>query len=174
MSQEAFYGAWGRTMSWLIRGWDKEQAQALFEQLTVEQIMPNLREDVLAIVRWHQAQGHLVALVSGTFAPWLRIVGRRLDVDHAIGTPLVERDGRYTGRIVRPLCQGRGKLERIISYAGENDFEIDWARSYAYADSGTDQFLLKQVGHPVAVCPDPVLLAQAKAGGWRVLEKEIC
>jgi HAD superfamily hydrolase (TIGR01490 family) len=169
MSQETFYRAWGETMGWLIRGWTAKEAQILFEKLTGEQVLPNLRPEVLALLRQHQEQGHLVALVSGTVAPWLEIVARRLNVDHAIGTPLVERDGRYTGSIVRPLCQGRGKPERVRSYAAQNGFEIDWVNSFAYADSGTDLPLLHQVGHPVAVCPDQVLLAQAQAVGWRVM-----
>jgi len=169
MSQETFYRAWGETMSWLIRGWTIAEAQVLFEQLTSEQIMLNLRTDVLALLRQHQEQGHLVALVSGTVAPWLEIAARQLDVAHAIGTPLVERDGCYTGRIVRPLCQGHGKPERVMSYAVENGFEIDWLRSYAYADSGTDLPLLHQVGHPVAVHPDQVLRDQAQAEGWEIM-----
>jgi HAD superfamily hydrolase (TIGR01490 family) len=169
MSQETFYRAWGETMSWLIRGWTVPEAHALFEQLTSDQIVPNLRPEVLDLLRQHQEQGLWVALVSGTSLPWLEIVARRLDVDHAIGTPLVERNGRYTGQIVRPLCQGRGKPERVKVYAAQNDLEIDWANSYAYADSGTDLPLLQEVGRPVAVSPDPVLLAQAQASGWQVL-----
>jgi HAD superfamily hydrolase (TIGR01490 family) len=169
MSQETFYRAWGETMSWLIRGWTVKEAHTLFEQLTIDRVLPNLRPEVMALLRQHQEQGHLVALVSGTVVPWLEIVARRLDVDHAIGTPLVERDGRYPGQIVRPLCQGSGKPERVRSYTVRNGLEIDWVNSYAYADSGTDLPLLYQVGHPVTVCPDQELLAHAQAESWRVM-----
>jgi HAD superfamily hydrolase (TIGR01490 family) len=169
MSQMAFYGAWGETMGWLLRGWTVEESQALFERLTEELIMPNLRADILAHLHRHQKQGHLVALVSGTFARWLATVARRLEVPHAIGTPLEVRDGRFTGRILPPLCQGSGKPIRIRSYLDNKGLEVDWAGSYAYADSGTDRPLLNQVGHPVAVYPDQALLARAQAEGWRII-----
>jgi len=173
LDQTAFYGAWGSTMGWLLRGWPVDQAQAIFERLTDELILPNLRPDLLTRLRAHQAEGKLVALVSGTFAPWLETVARRLDVAHAIGTPLAVRDGRYTGRIVPPLCQGSGKLQRIQAYLAERRLEVDWPASLAYADSGTDLPLLHLVGQPVAVYPDDQLRTHAQAQGWPILGEEI-
>jgi putative phosphoserine phosphatase / 1-acylglycerol-3-phosphate O-acyltransferase len=172
LSQTAFYGAWGETMSWLLRGWTVGEAQALFERLTASQILPNLHPDVLARLRQHQAEGHLVALVSGTFAPWLEVVARYLGVMHVIGTPLETRDGHYTGRIIKPLCQGAGKPSRVQAYLVQHGLEVDWAASFAYADSGTDLLLMSRVGHPVAVYPDEALLAHARSEGWPVLGKE--
>ncbi len=118
----------------------------------------------------HRAQGHLVALVSGTFAPWLEVVARRLDVPHAIGTPLEARKGRYTGRIVPPLCQGAGKPARLSTYLAERDLDVDLGASYAYADGGTDLPLLYLVGHPFVVHPDDALRAEAQARSWPILE----
>jgi HAD superfamily hydrolase (TIGR01490 family) len=169
MSQETFYAAWGETMGWLLRGWTVDESQALFERLAEEQMLPNLRADVTSLLHRHLDQGHLVALVSGTFAPLLQTVARRIGVSHAVGTPLEMRDGRYTGRIVPPLCQGAGKPRRVKAYLEGKGLTVDWAASFGYADSGTDLALLSQVGHPVAVSPDPVLLAQAQAQGWPVV-----
>jgi HAD superfamily hydrolase (TIGR01490 family) len=172
LSQAAYFRTWGETMSWLVRGWTLEEAQALFERLTEEQIMPNLRADVLDRLHGHQSQGHLVALVSGTFAPWLETIARRLDVLHAIGTPLQVRDGCYTGRIVPPLCQGQGKPLRVSAYLAERDLAVDWAGSLVYADRATDIPLMELAGHPIAVYPDEALQAHAQAQGWPVLGKE--
>ena len=169
MSQVAFYRSWGATMSWNLRGWTIGQARAVFEQLTEEQIVPNLRADVVSLLHQHRDQGHEVALVSGTFAPWLELVAQKLGVSSAIGTPLEVRDGRYTGRIVAPLCQGPGKPARVRGYFAREGLEVDWAGSYAYADSGTDLSLFSQIGHPVAVYPDDILLKQAHAEGWPVI-----
>jgi HAD superfamily hydrolase (TIGR01490 family) len=169
LSQVAYYRVWGETLGWLIRGWRVEEAQALFEQQTEEQILPNLRPDVLKRLRQHQAEGHLVALVSGTFAPWLEAVARRIDVAHAIGTPLEIRDGRFSGRIIPPLCQGPAKPRQVRIHLAAHGLEVDWAASYAYGDSGPDLYLLNEVGHPVAVYPDKVLLAHAQAQGWAVI-----
>jgi HAD superfamily hydrolase (TIGR01490 family) len=169
LSQEDFYRPWGETMAWLLRDWPLEQSRVLFEQLTDQQIMPNLRGNVLALLRQHQERDHLVALVSGTFAPWLEVIAGCLGVEHSIGTPLEVRDGRYTGRILRPFCQGSGKTQRVCAYLAEQGLEVDWTASFAYADSGTDLPLLEAVGNPIAVCPDKALLAQTQAHGWPVV-----
>lgn len=169
MSQTAFFQRWGETMAWLVRGWTLDEARDLFLRLTEERILPNLRADVVARLSDHRDQDHLVALVSGTFAPWLEIIAQRLGVDHAIGTPLVERDGHYTGRIVPPLCQSLGKPQRVRSYLAERGLVVDWSASHAYADSQLDLSLFRHVGHPVAVYPDEVLLAEAQARGWPIL-----
>jgi HAD superfamily hydrolase (TIGR01490 family) len=169
MSRAAFFRAWGETMGWLLRGWSLDEAQALFERLTEEQIVPNLRPEVLQRLRQHQSAGHLVALVSGTFAPFLETIARRIEVPHAIGTPLEVRNGRLTGRIVPPLCQGGGKPRRVQGYLAGLDVAIDWEESFAYADRDTDLPLLALVRHPVAVYPDEGLLAHAQARNWTVI-----
>jgi HAD superfamily hydrolase (TIGR01490 family) len=131
--------------------------------------MPNVRPDVLDRLRRHQADGHLVTLVSGTFAPFLELIARKLNVPHAIGTPLEMRDGRYTGRIVPPLCQSEGKPYRVQAYFAEQGLDVEWAASFAYADHDTDVPLLDLVGRPVAVYPDEGLLGQAQVRGWPVM-----
>lgn len=165
----AFFRTWGETMGWLLRGWTLDEAQALFEALTEGQVVPNLRADVVDRLRQHQADGHLVALVSGTFAPFLETIARRLGVEHAIGTPLEVREGRYTGRIVPPLCQGEGKPHRVQAFLAQQDLGVDWAASFAYADRDTDLPLLNLVHHPVAVYPDERLLAYAQAQDWPII-----
>lgn len=169
LSQTAFFRTWGETMAWLVRGWTVDEGQILFERLTEMQIMPHLRADVLAHLDQHRDQGHLVALVSGTFAPWLKTVARHLAVPHAIGTPLEVQNGRYTGRIVPPLCQGAGKPERVMGYLAERDLEVEWKTSFAYADRRSDLPLLRLAGHPVAVYPDQALLAVAQVQGWPII-----
>ena len=131
--------------------------------------MPNLRPDILARLHQHRAQGHLVALVSGTFAPFLEVIARHLGVQHAIGTPLEVADGRYTGRIVPPLCQSEGKPLRAQAYLADQKVEVDWDASFAYADRDSDIPLLSLVGQPVAVHPDEMLLAHARANDWPVI-----
>lgn len=172
MSQAAFFHAWGETMAWLLRGWSLHEAHDLFEQLAEEQIVPNLRPDVRQRLKEHQSAGHLVALVSGTFAPLLETIARHIGVSHAIGTPLQVRNGQFTGRIVPPLCQGEGKPRRVQSYLTTLGFEIEWGGSFAYADRDTDLPLLDLVRHPVAVYPDEALLAHARARGWSVIGDE--
>jgi len=169
LSKRTYFRVWGQTMGWLLRGWSLVEAQVLFEVLTEEQVVPNVRADILERLHEHRDQGHLVALVSGTFAPFLEVIAHRLGVQHAIGTPLEVRDGRYTGHIVPPLCQSEGKPQRAQAYLAEQNVEIDWAASFAYADRDTDIPLLGLVGQPVAVYPDEMLLAHARDNDWPVI-----
>lgn len=169
LDKESYFQQWGETMGWLLRGWTPGQAGDLFAQLIEDQIRPNLRPDILERLHDHQARGHTVALVSGTFGPFLDQIARAIDVPHAIGTPLEVRDGHYTGRIVPPLCQSEGKPQRVQAYFEGQGLEIDWAASFAYADRDLDIPLLDRVGQPVAVYPDQGLWDRAQARGWPVL-----
>lgn len=169
ISRSTYFHIWGSTMGWLLRGWTLAEAQALYETLADEQVMPNVRPDILERLHRHQDQGHLVALVSGTFLPFLQVIAGRLGVQHAIGTPLQVQDGRYTGHIVPPLCQSEGKPQRVQSYLADRNVELDWTASYAYGDRDTDIPLLSLVGRPVAVHPDENLLAHAQSEGWSVM-----
>ena len=103
ISRSTYFHIWGSTMGWLLRGWTLAEAQALYETLADEQVMPNVRPDVLARLHWHQDQGHLVATptVRGKFAaavafyplcntkiedintPLLVVIGEKDNVTHA-------------------------------------------------------------------------------------------
>ena len=100
-------------MGWLIRGWTVEEAQMLFDRLVEEQVMPNLRPEILSRLDQHHDHGHLVALVSGTFAPCLEMIAQRLRRAPRDRHSTEVREGRYTGRILPPLCQGAGKVQRV-------------------------------------------------------------
>lgn len=169
LSKTTYFQIWGRTMGWMLRGWSLAEAQTLFEKLAEEQVLPNVRPDMLDRLVWHREQGHLVALVSGTFAALLEVIAHRLGVQHAIGTPLEMKDGHYTGRILPPLCQDEGKPQRVRTYLAAQEVKVNWKASHAYADRDTDIPMLNMVGLPVAVYPDGLLLAHAHAENWPVI-----
>ena len=56
-------------------------------------------------------------------------------------------------------------------FASLND--IDLTKSFAYADSHSDQPMLAAVGHPVAVSPDVPLMRVARANQWATAEWRI-
>ncbi len=158
-----------RHLGWTVRGWTPQEAAAAFAWIAKQYVLPLVRHDVLARLRDHQAAGHRVIIVSGTLAPLLAEIGRRLGMEETVGTPLILRAGRYTGGCERPVCQGRGKVLRLEAYLRDGD-RISWGQSYAYADSYTDLPLLQHVGNPVAVCPDEQLGAFARRWGWEIIE----
>ncbi len=63
-----------------------------------------------------------------------------------------------------------GKLERLRTWLAAQGLDASaLARATFYSDSANDLPLLRAVGHPVAVDPDPTLAGQAAAAGWPVL-----
>ncbi|MFP3897352.1 MAG: HAD family hydrolase [Anaerolineales bacterium] len=155
------------TMAWITWGWTKEEANEAFSWIAREYVAPRIYPEILDRLRRHQSAGHRVILVSGTFDPLLAEVGHQLDVPETVGTPLIPRNGHYTGRCAHPLCQNEGKWLRLQSHIA--DETVDWQASYAYADSHTDIPLLEKVGHPVAVEPNPQLAAHARAHDWEIM-----
>ena len=163
---------WVRNLGWTVRGWTPREGVAAFAWISEHYVRPLLRQDVVARLRDHQVAGHRVILVSGTFSPLLGEVGRQLGVGETVGTPLVLRDGHYTGACEIPVCQGPNKVLRLEAYLQGGD-DVDWSGSYAYADSYTDLRLLERVAHPVAVHPDSQLAAHALEEGWEIMGGEL-
>ncbi len=169
VSRTRSYEAWARHMPWLIAGLTHEEADRVFRWIVEEAVRPQLQHDVVEVLRQHQQQGHRVVLVSGTFQPLLEGIAEALGVDQALGTRLAERNGRYTGGIVPPLCMGEGKAQRIRAFLEGDGRGIKLEESFAYADSVSDLPVLEMVGHPVAVYPEEELAALATERAWPVI-----
>jgi len=118
---------------------------------------------VLDALRVHQQAGLLVVLVSGSFSACLDPIAARVGADLALGTLPAVADGRYTGEVLRTRI-GAGKAETAAEVLRERSLHP--AESYAYGDHASDLALLGQVGHPVVVGDDPVLLDRARTGRW--------
>lgn len=168
LSEAAMREMWARHLSWTIAGWTPEEAERAFNWITDHYVKPLIRMDVVERLHAHQAQGHRVIIVSGTFAPLLREIGREIGVHETVGTPLVTHNGRYTGAVELPVCQGTNKVHRLEQHLTDST-EILWSQSYSYADSMVDLPLLEHVGNPVAVYPDAQLTALAKTRGWEII-----
>ncbi len=123
----------------------------------------------MARLRAHQDAGNRVILVSGTFSPLLREIGHQLGVRETVGTPILMKNGRYTGGSEFPVCQGQHKVTRLEEYLrGTRD--INWMESFAYADSQSDIPFLEAVRFPIAVFPDTFLESYAKERGWEIMQ----
>jgi phosphoserine phosphatase len=94
-----------------------------------------------------------------------------LGMEGGIGTRYeVGADGNFTGRFDGPFVYGPGKVEAMEIFAAEHEIDLD--ASYAYSDSLSDQPMLRAVGNPVVVNPDPPLAEIAKQEGWQTMRFE--
>ena len=102
----------------------------------------------------------------------VRPLAERLGLDDVIATRYGERDdGTYDGTIDGRVRVGQGQARAVARWAADNG--VDLAESFAYSDSYYDLPLLSAVGHPVAVNPDPRLLAAAVLRRWPVLHLDV-
>jgi phosphoserine phosphatase len=92
-------------------------------------------------------------------------------MEGGIGTRYeVDADGNFSGRLDGPFVYGPGKVEAMQAFAERHDIDLD--ASYAYSDSVSDLPMLRAVGHPVVVNPDPPLAEIARQEGWQSMRFE--
>jgi HAD superfamily hydrolase (TIGR01490 family) len=130
-------------------------------------IYPQMLDEVYA----HQDAGRATFIVSAAGNGVVEPLATVLGMEGGIGTRYeVDAEGNFTGRFDGPFVYGEGKVEAMRNFAAEHD--IDLAASYAYSDSISDLPMLRAVGNPVAVNPDPPLAAIARQEGWQTLRFE--
>jgi HAD superfamily hydrolase (TIGR01490 family) len=158
--------AWSRGAMRQFEGEQEAELERQADAWLVEEVVQLVYPEARDAVRWHQAQGHLVAIVSGATRFVVGPLAKHLGIDHFLYTRLEVLDGRCTGRVIEPVCFEEGKihwLDQLVS-----DQRIDLARSWFYTDSITDLPLLELVGHPIVTNPDPRLYREAVRRRWPV------
>jgi HAD superfamily hydrolase (TIGR01490 family) len=119
-----------------------------------------------AAVARHEAEGDVLAIVTGS-TPYAALpLARELGIPHVAATRLEVDDGCFTGRVTKPMGYGHGKVVLAEGLAAAHDFSL--AESTFYSDSITDLPLLERVKTPVVVNPDRRLRRVAKRRGWRI------
>lgn len=152
----------------LVAGSDAAELRSLGEEIFDRYFLPNAYRATLDRLRAHVAAGHQVFLASAT--PWLiaEVFAKNLGAAVGLGTRLeVDDAGKLVAQLNGPVLHGAGKMHVVCSVASERGISL--ADSWAYSDSSADISLLSQVGHPVAVNPDPGLYAYASLRNWEVL-----
>jgi HAD superfamily hydrolase (TIGR01490 family) len=180
VSQSVFRRPWAAHLSWFVRGYTLEQAQDVWDWVAQEYLTPYWRPDALELIKKHKATGDLVVLVSAGLTPLENAIAREVEADMAVGTQpelkllRATRNGRpqsrYTGKLAGPVCLDEQKAELAKAELKARNLDVDFAASIAYADSGTDIFMLEMVGNPIAFHPDEELLPVAQKRGWKILE----
>ena len=141
-----------------------DSAQTFF----LEYLEPNFSAAVVNRLRWHQSQGHITVLISGSIDYYLQPVKDKLGLDHLLCTHLEQdTDGYLTGRSAGPVCVSDTKVTLARELAVQEG--LDLSASYAYGNSKLDIPLLSLVGYPVIVNPDARLKKHAARHQWPLL-----
>ncbi|HEX7278508.1 MAG TPA: HAD-IB family hydrolase [Solirubrobacterales bacterium] len=134
-------------------------------------ILPRVYPEMLEEIYAHQDAGRPTFIVSAAGNGVVEQLAHVLGMDGGIGTRYeVDAEGNFTGRLDGPFVYGDGKVTAMREFATRLGIEL--GESYAYSDSLSDLPMLRAVGNPVAVNPDPPLAAIAREEGWQVLRFE--
>ncbi|MBX3028364.1 HAD family hydrolase [bacterium] len=132
-------------------------------------VRPIFRPGGRAVLDAHRAAGDRLVLLTSSSSYVAEQVTRDLALDDYLCSRFeVDADGCYTGRLIEPLCYGRGKLELARRCAAAHGVGLEACAFYT--DSIADLPMLEAVGEPAAVHPDPKLRRLARQRGWPVLD----
>jgi HAD superfamily hydrolase (TIGR01490 family) len=130
-------------------------------------VLPRLYPQMLERAYAHQDAGRPIYIVTAASQEMAELMAHVLVFDGGVGSRLEICDGRYTGRAAGPFNYREGKVLSLRALADREGFDL--AASYAYSDSESDLPMLRAVGHPVVVNPDPDLARIAADEEWEVL-----
>lgn len=134
------------------------------DQVVTPMILPKAR----ALLSAHEDD--LCAIVTATNDFITTPIAKELGISYLIASQLERGPSGFTGRGTGTPAFQRGKIDRVRAWLAEMGHDLSsFDRSSFYSDSHNDIPLLEAVTHPVAVDPDPTLLAHARDRGWQVL-----
>ena len=144
----------------MIKQASPEKMKLVGEWAVEHDLWKKRREDVIARLREHAAQGAQVYIASSVVEPIIEPFAKRVGAQ-TIGTPVKYADGKV--RVAGELAAQERKIEQVLSRLVVS--RVD----FAYGDTAQDVPLLEHADHPVAVYPDEALKAVALARGWEIL-----
>ncbi|WP_425260664.1 HAD family hydrolase [Rubrivivax sp. RP6-9] len=140
------------------------------ERFLQAEVLPRIPAAARALVERHRSAGHRLLMSTATNRAISQRTAEALGFEHLIATELELVDGRYSGRTTGTPNMRDGKVARLLDWLSARGEPATGLRhAHFYSDSANDLPLLRAVGLPVVVDPDPRLLAEATVRAWPVL-----
>ncbi len=148
----------------------RRELDAWHADFMATRILPIVTVKGRALVRRHQAEGALTAIVTATNSFVTAPIARAFGVEHLVATEPAQSNGEFTGSVTGIPSFREGKIARVEAWlAGLGHGWESFGRSWFYSDSHNDLPLLGKVSDPVAVDPDPTLERHARESGWPII-----
>lgn len=149
----------------------RKQLDEWHDQFMDEVIRPAILPQAINLVKRHQDEGDLVAIITATNKFVTAPIAEAFGVRHLIAAePEETDDGDITGRLIGIPTSGPGKVVHTNEWLSAQGKSLgDFPSSYFYSDSQNDIPLLSAVTHPIATNPNALLKAHAQAKGWPIL-----
>lgn len=151
-------------------GWPVESV-AIAAQAAVDELLDLIPGFAHGLLDEHREAGRKLVLATTSPDAFVRPFAERLGFDHVIATRWKHDDTVYTGELDGEFLWGRAKRDAVRDLAEREGISLK--KSFGYSDSTYDVPLLKAVGTPVAVNPDPQLTAIAAINGWKIRHLDV-
>jgi HAD superfamily hydrolase (TIGR01490 family) len=149
---------------------DRSQLSLWVEEFVADFFPAKCYPQILEKLKRHQDAGHLTVLASASPEFYVKAIGRALNFDIALGTP-VEMAERIP--LFPDLCNHKGaeKVRRLSEILGMPP-DGAWPQSYGYSDSSADLPMLACCQQNTLVNPSAKLTAIGKMHGWEIQRPE--
>ena len=107
----------------IVKGRLERDTAVLVREWFETEVVHFLRPVAAVVVERHRAMGDEVVLLTGGTRYLASLVADLLEVPHVLCSELEVADGRFTGRPVRPLCFGFGKVIKAETFARERGID---------------------------------------------------
>lgn len=124
----------------LLKDYSVELLNFKAEEFATVKLDVFLRADVYAKLKKHLELQHTVILVSANLAIYLRHWAYKHKIDAVIATEIEIIEEKFTGKLLTHNCYGVYKTQRVNEFLEQ--FDLDFAYSYAYGNSRGDYELL--------------------------------
>jgi HAD superfamily hydrolase (TIGR01490 family) len=131
------------------------------------EVEPRLQPGARQALADHRQRGHRLVLLTSSSCYQAMAACQSWGLDHWIANQFPSKDGILDGTFVKPLCYGPGKVTLAEKWARQEGINLD--QSYFYSDSYSDLPMLRRVGFPKVVNPDPKLKNYSRQMKWQVL-----
>ena len=148
----------------------RAQLDAWHREFMQQKIAPMMTEKSRALVEQHRANGDLLLIITATNSFVTGPIASAFGIANLMGTVPEEINGEFTGKVTGTPSFQQGKITRLNEWLAERGQGLsDFGTTWFYSDSHNDLPLMKLVDKPIAVNPDPILLAYAEDHAWPIM-----
>ena len=152
------------------KGMTEDRMAVLSEEVFDTIVKPRIFRGAQDLINQCKTSGKRVVLITGSLDWTIQYLSEYLGADHFIANRLEMKDGKATGKLLRPVVAGPEKAGLMVDDAREVGHDL--AQCSAYSDSYSDVPMLSIVGHPACINPDAKLARLARAYDWPILDIE--
>lgn len=152
------------------KGMTEDRMAVLSEEVFDAIVKPRIFRGAQDLINQCKVSGKRVVLITGSLDWTIQYLSEYLGADHFIANRLEMKDGKATGKLLRPVVAGPEKAGLMVDDAREVGHDL--AECSAYSDSYSDVPMLSIVGHPACINPDAKLARLARAYDWPILDIE--